>query len=1599
MKMLLNAGNNFTLSPEEKELVLRGIVYSIFMIMSGNTDDDASIQPYVKRSIDVASSYIRNKDKTLLCCGIHYDLTALLKNADPLRRNPTKTRHSIDLLGIFSSQPPSTQNTQNAHTVPTIQKFNAEDKADILSAIETLGIVGKVSDELLLRSMGQLNRALEGLYETITSMKRFLIYINCPENSNYLVTEAQKDDYIQCITAVKELQHEIPKMPDLKNTAATRLAGVINWYAKKSREVSAHLHTYGLSADGKPISSREEGMKLCVMLDILLQKNNDPAGYSFIDLSLVHSLYTAMSFQEHIASVLDLSFICFVEGSFGLLKGRTGEVEYALKMSNSLIYTELTTGSYGNSLNAYYGPFPQLNINDSELPHNSPLMTLKSPPITVATPNPPSTLFSSVTRTDSTLSGVTTGSPLSHPALPRSAFQFPQTANTSLSMKSKLGQRHDDFSMQTDIQVTQQQQKSPQPYQSPLTSSPLTNSESTITNTSSTPETTNSFNNNDTINNTNTINNNSTNSDASRRVSAAGGTSAAAAAAASGSAKYATINFRFLLTLLRHGFREIHKEFSPNLHYLKSVYDDVREYEAYAAGVDEVVDAAKHAMDIKLADSLCVQLIGSALLSVDAVMSKLDTEMQYQFMTSPTQRALLGEQDWSKNFLAAIKFMEHDALPEVGAQILNSKLSDKLKDLTHIPPDSEPGSFRAYSLFLFQVALNIAGELIDAGKLRVGFELPLQLSCVYRITTAARYFIREMFHTQIYIDHVPWTNDAAEFLCNTVEDMITEAPALAAARDMSQSSLLHWAVATTLPRAYATRLATFLVTHGTPIDGRDYLLRPPLLRCNSLANVYLLLKLGASITATNSDGVSILELHPEWAADILRHEGYKAPGSSAAKGEGEDQGRDAVKQFELDFLDDDVVAISDDIYDDEADDSYGDALAKDGHPNAALKDLAPKEVSTIIDVALYSEPTGHNRQSDMSLAEQFIILAANASSNLPLLQGTIYPWLHEKIKAAQQQRIEEIAAADAAAFSTFGFRNSAPEAKGGDSDESGKGKGKGESAIRIPGCCWPLVRLDVTGDNNTTYARLHIVGMEAEGTTRDTQIYLSLYSIANPETLDEAHIREAMRSSGGISKFLIGVGADIRRDQTAIYNYWEHHSLPIRHEDAIEAGRALRLQGHGECDDTPEDMRSILESAVYYHIVRTNSEAPQDPQSRIRALVPMAMQDRTYEEVKMLVLGHEAAGKTSLIDSLSETSFLQLIWKRRKSQTVSTVGVNRVKFQMDDVPVNIYDFAGQLEYHVIHEYFLSSIGALYVVVVDGSQEDPIGQLNHWLQLLHSHSRGPRSACGLIVVCTKADIIAKLYGEDAIEARRGFLEDAVRHWPFLCKITAPAVFMVSNKTGAGIAQLKEHMRTRFREIIGTPTSNLFLKAGAAVQSSAGGPFLTFGEFYNVLRDREIITQSMPDKHRKQIAKDALAYLSNIGKIVTSINYEMVCTNPSLMSNILSIFVCQQEHMKRIIPNINIRTRMDIITRTEFTRRLLSLNEVAGSSDPELLCDKIIKTLESMEFCFNLTSDEARRAYGLDTGSEQCYIFPALRDFVDIATLPPEEGEGDITQDNK
>jgi len=153
-------------------------------------------------------------------------------------------------------------------------------------------------------------------------------------------------------------------------------------------------------------------------------------------------------------------------------------------------------------------------------------------------------------------------------------------------------------------------------------------------------------------------------------------------------------------------------------------------------------------------------------------------------------------------------------------------------------------------------------------------------------------------------------------------------------------------------------------------------------------------------------------------------------------------------------------------------------------------------------------------------------------------------------------------------------------------------------------------------------------------------------------------------------------------------------------------------------------------------------------------------------EVKLLVLGDENSGKSSLVE--------RMIYDRFNPEYNSTNGIDindELKLDNTDIKIKIWDFAGQEITYQIHNLFMSQ-ESLYLLVIDGQKENDMYEHFNWLETINNNANKPP----IIVVVTKYET-NRTYKLDEYEYRKKFSN--------ISKIC-----YVSSKEGSRISELKE-----------------------------------------------------------------------------------------------------------------------------------------------------------------------------------------------------------------
>jgi GTPase SAR1 family protein len=97
-----------------------------------------------------------------------------------------------------------------------------------------------------------------------------------------------------------------------------------------------------------------------------------------------------------------------------------------------------------------------------------------------------------------------------------------------------------------------------------------------------------------------------------------------------------------------------------------------------------------------------------------------------------------------------------------------------------------------------------------------------------------------------------------------------------------------------------------------------------------------------------------------------------------------------------------------------------------------------------------------------------------------------------------------------------------------------------------------------------------------------------------------------------------------------------------------------------------------------------------------------------FNEARIIILGEKGAGKTCLARRLIDPS------APMTKEEDSTAGVDTLLWKLKNEPVNvhIWDFAGHVVTHAVHQFFLSE-RCVYIIVYDGRSEER-NRLNYWL---------------------------------------------------------------------------------------------------------------------------------------------------------------------------------------------------------------------------------------------------------------------------------------------
>lgn len=306
------------------------------------------------------------------------------------------------------------------------------------------------------------------------------------------------------------------------------------------------------------------------------------------------------------------------------------------------------------------------------------------------------------------------------------------------------------------------------------------------------------------------------------------------------------------------------------------------------------------------------------------------------------------------------------------------------------------------------------------------------------------------------------------------------------------------------------------------------------------------------------------------------------------------------------------------------------------------------------------------------------------------------------------------------------------------------------------------------------------------------------------------------------------------------------------------------------------------------------------------------------QEVRMLIVGEGAAGKTSLAK--------QLIGETFNEEESQTHGINiwRWAVKLEETPkkrpltVRMWDFGGQEIMHATHQFFLSK-RSLYVLVVDSRRDE---KTEYWLK--HIESFGGNSP--ILIVINKHD------QHPGFDLDRKALR---KKYPGIV-----AFFNTSCATGHGIEALKETIKT---ELVKTPLfGTVWPSKWYGVKTHLDDlkqPYIDHSDYEKLCKK-----QGVEDKN---IQDTLLNFLNDLGVVLYFREFALGGT-PVLEPGWATRGVYKLINAKQLAFNmgeITLETAADI----------LSKDDDSGPAYPREKYEFIIRLMRKFELCYDLPGE--------------------------------------------
>lgn len=391
----------------------------------------------------------------------------------------------------------------------------------------------------------------------------------------------------------------------------------------------------------------------------------------------------------------------------------------------------------------------------------------------------------------------------------------------------------------------------------------------------------------------------------------------------------------------------------------------------------------------------------------------------------------------------------------------------------------------------------------------------------------------------------------------------------------------------------------------------------------------------------------------------------------------------------------------------------------------------------------------------------------------------------------------------------------------------------------------------------------------------------------------------------------------------------------------------------------------------------------------LKHLTDMLDGTRPCFRMKLMLVGQENVGKTSLLGALKKTkkNIVQAVTKVAvKPLSTDGIDIENWSFQINTpnlrpstntVTLSVWDFAGQEIYYTTHQFFLSA-RAIYLVVWNLAQDEELSKVEFWLQSVKSRV----SSAPIVLVGTHLDCLPKDVNVKTVVAK--LQSKYKKRFPNIKTIA-----VVSTLTGKNISQLKSDIEriVAQQSHMGEELPQSYLLLEELVEKERlkrSPPTIAWDEYALLAKSCNIRSE--------ESLKRATRFLHETGSLIyfeeeESLN-KIVILDPQYLTKFMSSIITTKHNFARegILFHIHLK---QIWRPPEF---------------PEYLHKQFIALFEKFEISFNLTAARYRKKLieeGVNSSQEPDFykdgqsLIPALlpeKRPVELETLWPRFIDG-------